>query len=91
MDNKEKTKNVQAHTVRRPALDYRIESEYAMDGPLLTSRQVTHVLMGDRSLAVVSAAKSQTVPAGHEIRVVYVPTGEVVFTKAVGKCMALAD
>ena len=83
--------NLQRNTIRQPTLDYRIESEYAIDGPLLTSKQVTQVLMGDMSLAVVSAAKSKTVPAGHEIRVVHVPTGEVVFTKAAGNSLAFAD
>lgn len=79
------------NTIRMPSLDYRIESDYQLDGPLLTSKQAVQVLMGDRSLAVVSAAKCITIPAGHEIRVVHVPTGEVVFTKAIGSAVLSLD
>jgi curli biogenesis system outer membrane secretion channel CsgG len=39
------------------------------------------ILLTERSLAIVVAAKSQTMPYGQEIRVVYVPTGEVVYSK----------
>ncbi len=39
-------------------------------------------LVSDAALAVVMAAKSVTVPPGQEIRVVHVPTGEVVFRKS---------
>jgi hypothetical protein len=35
----------------------------------------------DRALAVVMAAKSMTFPSGHEIRVIHVPSGQVVFRK----------
>jgi len=35
----------------------------------------------DRSLAVVMATKTRTVPCGGEIRVVHTPTGEVIFRK----------
>jgi hypothetical protein len=38
--------------------------------------------VSDRALAVAVAAKSTTWPGGQEIRVVHVPTGEVVFRKA---------
>lgn len=73
MNNKTITKSAR--------LDYRIESEYPMVGPLLPSNERTQVLMSDRSLAIVAAAKSQTVPFGQEIRVVYRPTGEVIYRK----------
>lgn len=82
MDIPETRVNMQKNSIRYPSLDYRIESEYEIYGPLLTRSEVTQVLMGDRALAVVSAVKSNTRPSGQEIRVVHVPSGEVVFTKA---------
>jgi len=91
MHNKDTKIDLQRNSTRQPTLDYRIESEYAIDGPFLTSKPVTQVFMRDMSIAVVSAAKSKTVPAGHEIRVVHVPTGEVVFTKAAANHFALTD
>jgi hypothetical protein len=39
------------------------------------------LLLVDQMMATVMAAKSRTKPCGHEIRVVHVPTGEVVFRK----------
>lgn len=65
-----------------PPADYRIESTYPIVGLLLPSPGSTQYLMEDRALAVVLAAKSVTKPSGEEIRVVHVPTGEVVFRKA---------
>ena len=41
-------------------------------------------MLGNGELAVVVAAKSQTIPPGQEIRVVHVPTGEIVFRKSEG-------
>jgi hypothetical protein len=38
-------------------------------------------LVGSRALAVALAAKSFRTESGQEIRVVYVPTGEIVFCK----------
>ncbi len=59
--------------------DYRIESSHPIAGrfwPVNASRQWA---VHDRSLAVSLAAKSLT--SDGEIRVVHVPTGEVVFRK----------
>ena len=38
-------------------------------------------MVGSRALAVALAAKSFRTESGQEIRVVYVPTGEIVFCK----------
>ena len=62
-------------------LNYRIESSHPMVGPLLPGPGVTDILLHDRALAIVVAAKSVTVPYGREIRVVHVSTGEVLFRK----------
>jgi hypothetical protein len=59
--------------------DYRIESAQPIGGrfwPVAGSRQLA---VKDRALAVSLAAKSFT--RSSEIRVVHVPTGEVVFRK----------
>jgi hypothetical protein len=44
-------------------------------------------LLSDRELAILVAAKSESNPIGQEIRVVHVPTGDVVFriTASVGQ------
>ena len=63
--------------------DYRIESTQLIKGrfwPAVGSRQLA---VNDLSLAVSLAAKSLTLPGG-EIRVVHVPTGEIVFRKEGG-------
>ncbi len=61
---------------------YRVESAHPIISPLWFGLGAARFhLLFDRALAVVLAAKSRTFPAGHEIRVVHVPTGEVVFRK----------
>jgi hypothetical protein len=60
---------------------YRIESSHPISGRLLPVSGASHYYFNDRALAVVMAAKSVTSPSGQEIRVVHVPTGEVVFRK----------
>ncbi len=60
---------------------YRLESSHPMFGPLLPVAGAKLLTLVDRALATVMAAKSVTNPLGHEIRVVHVPTGEVVFRK----------
>jgi hypothetical protein len=60
---------------------YRIESSHPMVGPLLPGNGVLNIYVHDRALAIVVAAKSVTVPYGREIRVVHVPTGDIVFRK----------
>ena len=62
-------------------LDYRIESDFPIVGQLVNPGRQGEILLTQRSLAIVVAAKSQTMPYGKEIRVVYVPTGEVVYSK----------
>lgn len=64
-----------------PSADYRIESSHPLVSHLLPAAGAEHYLVKDRSLAVALAAKSFTKPSGQEIRVVHVPTGEVVFRK----------
>ncbi len=60
--------------------DYRIESSHPIANPWLPASEAQHCF-SDRALAVTLAAKSHTRPDGKEIRVVHVPTGEVVFRK----------
>lgn len=64
-----------------PRSEYRIESNRPLAGRLLPVGRTQALVFGDRALAVVLAAKSDTTPSGQEIRVVHVPTGEVVFRK----------
>lgn len=68
------------------AADYRIESTQPIAGrfwPVQGSRQFA---VSDRALAVSIAAKSFS--RSSEIRVVHVPTGEVVFRKPADRPMA---
>ncbi|WP_427913776.1 hypothetical protein ACPWT1_02100 [Ramlibacter sp. MMS24-I3-19] len=61
--------------------DYRIESSHPIASLLLPTSGEQQYFVRDRALAVTVAAKSTTLPTGQEIRVVHVPTGEVVFRK----------
>ena len=61
--------------------DYRIESSHPIANPWLPKSEAQQHFFSDRALAVTMAAKSHTRPDGKEIRVVHVPTGEVVFRK----------
>ena len=61
--------------------DYRIESNLPIAGSFWPAQGSQHYQVSDRSLAVSLAAKSFTSPAS-EIRVVHVPTGEIVFRKS---------
>lgn len=60
--------------------EFRIESNQPLDGRFLPQPGAQQYFFRDRALAVTMAAKSFTRPAS-EIRVVHVPTGEVVFRK----------
>jgi len=60
---------------------FRVESSYPMFGPLMPHSGSRFFDLVDRTMATVLAAKSQTKPRGHEIRVVHVLSGEVVFRK----------
>ncbi|MCY7318318.1 MAG: hypothetical protein LH617_06265 [Ramlibacter sp.] len=62
--------------------DYRIESSHPLSSRLMPTAGAEQYLVRDRALAVALAAKSFTRPSGQEIRVVHVPTGEIVFRKA---------
>ena len=64
-----------------PSGDYRIESTLPLFGsllPLATLKQ----LYASRSLAVAVAVKSVSDPTRQRVRVVHVPTGEIVFDTA---------
>ena len=60
---------------------FRVESSYPMFGPLMPRAGSRFLELVDRTMATVMAAKSRTMPSGHEIRVVHVPSGEVIFRK----------
>lgn len=62
--------------------EYRIESSYPLVSRFLPALGSEQYLVKDWALAVALAAKSLTKPSGQEIRVVHVPTGEIVFRKA---------
>lgn len=62
--------------------EFRIESSQPIASRLLPMSGSQEYFVSDRALAVAVAAKSTTKPSGAEIRVVHVPTGEVVFRKS---------
>jgi len=62
--------------------DYRIESSRPLRSRFLPTGASEQYLVKDRALAVALAAKSFSHTDGEEIRVVHVPTGEVVYRKA---------
>lgn len=57
---------------------YRIESRNTLRGGLLPPNALRQ-LYADRSLAVAVAVKSLADPTCQEIRVVHIPSGEIVF------------
>lgn len=61
---------------------YRIESNRPLCGRLLPLRAKQPLLVGDRALAVSLAAKHFRAVDGQEIRVVHIPTGEIVYRKS---------
>ena len=61
-----------------PPHDFRIESSASTDDSLLPESDIKH-LYADASLAVAVAVKIVADPSCEEVRVVHVPTGEVVF------------
>ncbi|AEG94516.1 hypothetical protein [Ramlibacter tataouinensis] len=67
--------------------DYRIESNQPLSGGLLPAGR-GHYLVRDRGLAVALAAKAARGPATQEVRVVHVPTGEIVFRKTAERAAA---
>jgi hypothetical protein len=66
--------------------DYRIESTQPIAGRFWPTTGSMQLAVKDRALAVSIAAKSFT--RSSEIRVVHVPTGEVVFRKPPQRPMA---
>jgi hypothetical protein len=66
---------------RMASAEFRVESDHPIAGRLLPQPGAQQYFFSDRALAVAMAAKSFTQPSD-EIRVVHVPTGEVVFRKA---------
>jgi hypothetical protein len=60
---------------------YRIESNRPLSGKWLPLAGNPPWLLGDRGLAVSLAAKNFRTESGQEIRVVHVPTGEIVYSK----------
>ena len=70
-----------------PTHDYRIESRDLSGGSLLPSPNFQH-LYADCSLAVAVAVKSVADPTRQEVRVVHIPSGEIVFrTAATGQAL----
>ena len=61
--------------------DFRVESSHPIATRLFPASDSRQYFFSNRALAVAMAAKSVTKPSGQEIRVVHVPTGEVVFRK----------
>lgn len=60
---------------------YKIESSHRIVATLPRSQLHSGELLADRELAVSLAAKCKTEPPGGVVRVIHVPTGEVVFSK----------
>jgi hypothetical protein len=65
-------------SVKAPPHDYRIENVDPAKGSLLPPSSSNHVF-ADYSLAVAVAVKSVADPTRQEVRVVHIPSGEVVF------------
>jgi hypothetical protein len=71
--------------------EYRIESNRPLSGRLVPLREDRQMLVGDRGLAVSLAAKNFRTESGQEIRVVHVPTGEIVYRKRDNERPAASD
>ena len=67
---------------------FRVESNFPIVGQIWPAPGSTCFGTSNRGLAVALAAKSLTSPPGGEIRVVHVPTGEVVFLKPADDSLA---
>lgn len=65
-------------TAKAPPHDYRIENVDPVEGSLLPPSNSKH-LYADYSLAVAVAVKSVADPTRQEVRVVHIPSGEIVF------------
>lgn len=71
-------------TIKAPPHDYRIENVDPVKGSLLPSSSANH-LFADYSLAVAVAVKSVADPTRQEVRVVHIPSGEIVFRTSAGQ------
>lgn len=65
-------------------LSYKIESSSPIVASLPRTKVRNGALLANRELAVSLAAKSITDPPGGVVRVIHVPTGEVLFSKVSG-------
>lgn len=89
-ENNEQTNKLRE--VNMSSAAYRVESSHPIAGPLLPGLVSSKfLLLVDRALAIVLAAKSVTYPFGHEIRVVHVPTGEVIYRKTAALLTTSSD
>lgn len=71
---------------------YRVESTHPIVGPLLPYLHTgKSIVIKVRELAVAMASKSSTEPCGHEIRVVNLTSGEVIFRKTGTRSTALTS
>ncbi len=61
---------------------YKIESAHPIVSRLSRAGIRNGAVLSNRELAVALAAKSLTSPPGGEIRVIHIPSGEVVFSKS---------
>ena len=61
--------------------EFRVESNHPISGQTLPLSDCRQYFFGDRAPAIAMVAKSISSPSRQEIRVIYVPTGEVVFRK----------
>jgi hypothetical protein len=73
-----------------PSAEFRVESSHPIASRFLPQPGAQQYFFNDRGLAVALAAKSFTQPSG-EIRVVHVPTGEIVFRKAPAQRAEFSD
>jgi hypothetical protein len=62
--------------------DYRIESDLPLISRLVPSADASRFTFTDWTMAVAVAAKGFISASGQEIRVVHVPSGEVLYRKA---------
>jgi len=63
--------------------EFRVESSHPISGELWPVPGAAECAVSSRAVAITLAAKC-FVPAGSEIRVVHVPSGEVVYRKGEG-------
>ena len=73
------------------ATEFRVESNHPISGWLASDSGFQQSLSGDRAVAVAMAATSVTKPSGQEIRVIHVPTGEVIFRKSGSTRLEFSD